>query len=252
MKKQISLLACLVFISFNITLAQEFEPINNFVGFGLQYGIDIPAGDLADRYGTSFHVTPSVEFYNSKLNGMYGLEASIQFGSNVNEDVLESIRSSSGAILGFNGGIADVFLRRRGLYIGAFANKTIFKTKRNPASGLNLGIGAGLFQHEVRLLDDTASATQLRSDYAKGYDRLTRGPALKQSINYLNIGLNRSVNYSIGLSIIEGFTESVRLINFDTQQSAKGSRLDILISLEAKWIIPLRKTGGIDADEIYY
>jgi len=250
MKLLYSLVTCFLLLFLNDASAQEDQQINNFIGFGIQYGINFPAADLADRFGHSFHVSSSLDFYNSKWNGMWGLEASVQFGSKVKEDVLEGIRSSNGAVLGFDGRISDVFLRRRGLYTGLYANKNILKSKKNPASGLNLGLGVGLLQHNIRLQDDTNNANQLSGDYAKGYDRLTRGPALKQTLSYLNLGLNRSVNYSIGLSVIEGFTESVRAINFDTQQSAKGKRMDILISLDAKWFIPLKNSGK--AEEIFY
>lgn len=247
-----SLIGLLFIVSYSSLLAQKEEAsIPNFIAFGIQYGVDIPAADLADRYGHSYHVSTSVDIYNSTWNGMFGLEGSIQFGNNVKEDVLANIRSSTGAILGFNSQPADVFLRRRGFYVGLYANKILIKSRKNRSSGLNLGVGAGLLQHNIRLQDDSNSATQLRDDYVKGYDRLTRGPALKQSLSYLHIGESRSVNYSIGISIIEGFTESVRSINFDTGLSAAGRRTDLLISLEGKWFIPLKNTGQ-RSKEIFY
>ena len=248
-----SLIVLQLLISYTPLAAQQEDAshIPNFVAFGIQYGVDLPAGDLADRFGQSYHVTTSLDIYNSRWNGMFGLEGSIQFGNKVKEDVLANIRSATGAILGFNNQPADVFLRRRGFYIGLYANKTFIKSRKNPSSGLNLGIGAGLLQHNIRLQDDTASATQLRGDYSKGYDRLTRGPALKQSLTYLHVGQSRSVNYTIGLSIIEGFTESVRNINFDTQESAAGGRTDIMISLEGKWFIPLKNTGQRNKETFY-
>ena len=225
---------------------------DNFLAFGAQYGIQFPGGDLSDRFGNNFAATFSLDYYNKKLRGYYGLETQIQFGNNVREDVLAPLRLSSGAILGTNGEVGQIFLRRRGFYIGAYINKTIISGKKNPASGLTLGLGAGVLEHQVRIQNDLANVGQLNGDLEKGYDRLTRGPALKQAITYQHLGANRSVNYSIGVSVFEAFTDSVRSINFDTGLSAKGSRFDLLISIDAKWYIPLIQGNSRTKEEVFY
>ena len=232
---------------------EDKNPIpDNFLAFGAQYGIQFPAGDLSDRFGSNFAATFSLDYYNQKLKGYFGLETQIQFGDNVKEDVLAPFRLSSGAILDTNGSIGQIFLRRRGFYLGAFINKTLVSGRKNPASGLTYGLGVGILEHSVRIQDDQENVGQVAGDLSKGYDRLTRGPAVKQAITYQHLGKNRNVNYSIGLTGFAAFTDSVRSINFDTGLSAKGSRVDLLISIDAKWYIPLLKSGSRTKEEVFY
>ncbi len=250
-KLQLTAIVLLLFVSITIGHTQRNEVREKpFLAVGINYGYDFSAADLADRYGNNFHAGLSLSRYSIPLKGFWGIEGNFQFGSKVKEDVLAPLRLESGAILGNNGQKAELFLRRRGAYIGVFANKTLISAQKNPNSGLNIGLGFGILQHNIRILNDSNNASQVNNDYSKGYDRNSRGLAAKQTIGYQNIGINKSVNYSIALSITEGFTESVRAVNFDTGLSAKGRRLDILIALEATWYLPIyEKTNP---DEIFY
>lgn len=245
------LLVCLL-LSFTSTLllSQDTPRSHPFLAVGINYGLDLPAADLADRYESSFHAGLSLNKYSLKLKGFFGIEGNFQFGNNVKEDVLAPFRLESGAILGNNGAPADLFLRRRGLYVGAIINKTLLSSKNNPYAGLTLGLGIGILQHNIRLLNDSNNANQVSGDYAKGYDRNTRGLATKQTLTYQHIGTNRSLNYSIGLSLTEGFTSSVRKVNFDTGLPADGRRLDMILSLEATWYLPIRESAS--PEEIFY
>lgn len=222
----------------------------NFGGVGFSYGINFPGGDMADRFGSHFHAGLSFDFYNIKLNGTITLEGGIMFGDNVKEDVLAPYRLSNGRLLGNNGSYAEVFLRQRGTYIGAFIDKIILARKSNKTAGLSLGFGAGILQHKIRVQDELGSIGQLSGDYIKGYDRNTMGPYLKQALRYLNIGKSKNINYAVGLSITEGFTKNTRKINFDTQQADNGRRLDLLISIELKWYLPIYDLR--EPEEIFY
>jgi len=224
----------------------------NFIAFGAQYGFQIPAADMADRYGNNYQAMISMDIYNRNWNGFYGVEVGMLFGNTVKEDVMAPYRVSAGVLLGADGNPGDIFLRLRGNYFGIYTNKTVLPSRPNSASGLNIGLGVGLLQHKVRIVNDTDNIGQIVGDYEKGYDRLTRGLALKQSLSYQHLGTKRSVNYSIGLSCSEGFTESVRQINFDTGADAKGRRMDILISLNVKWFIPIAKSGDRSKNEVFY
>lgn len=241
----------LVLSFINTAGAQELpERSENFWGAGFSYGVDFPAGDLADRFGRSFHAGVSVDFFRKKMNAVISLEALIFFGSNVEEDVLAGQRTESGAILGNNGSYADVFLRQRGLFAGLLFNKNIVPLKENRHAGLSAGLGLGVLQHNIRLQVDSRNAPQLSGDYAKGYDRHTMGPALKQNLSYLHIGKNKTINYEIRLFVIEAFTKNTRIINFDTGLKDDASRLDIIIGMEFKWLIPLKDQQA--AGEIFY
>ena len=113
------------------------------------------------------------------------------------------------------------------------------------------GGGLGIMQHNIRLNIDSNNAPQFDGDYQKGYDRNTLGLALKQKIGFINIGKTKSVNYEIALTITEGFTKSTRGLDFDTMIKNNNSRIDILIGLDFKWMIPL-SIQGREEEEYFY
>ncbi len=255
MSKTKLVLVNLLFISSLSLLSaqQEFIREEPFLSVGSHFGIDFPAADLADRYGWSMHAGLSLRLFRPKAKGFLAIEGSAQYGDRVKEDVLEPIRLESGAILGNQGQVGQIFLRRRGIYLGLYANKILLSSKDNPNTGLALGVGLGVWQHHIRLLDEQSTVRQVAGDYSKGYDRSTRGPALKQTISYEHIGKNRSLNYSLGLTIMEGFTKSVRAVNFDTGTFADSSRrLDLTIGLEAIWYLPIRELDAKSDQEVFY
>jgi len=231
--------------------AQEEPRSSSFVSVGTHYAIDFPLGNLADRYGQNYHAGLSLRYFSIKMKGFIAIEGNAQFGTKVKEDGLADYRLESGVLLGNNGSAGELFLRRRGVYLGLSMNKIIFSEKDNPLSGLALGIGAGIWQHNIRFIDERSSVSLLSGDYKKGYDRATRGPALKQTISYEHIGLNKSINYSVGLSVMQGFTKSIRAVNFDTGLRPDEQRLDLAISLEAIWYLPIKALDK-STDEIFY
>jgi len=224
---------------------------DNFIAFGANYGIDVPFGDMADRYGRNFHAGISIDLFRKKLNGIISLEGSIFFGDNVKEDVLSPLRLTNGSILGSDGAYVDVFLRQRGTYLGITVDKIIIPSKSNKHSGLSIAGGLGIMQHNIRLNIDSNNAPQFDDNYQKGYDRNSLGLALKQKIGFINIGKTKSVNYEIALSITEGFTKSTRGLDFDTMLKNDNSRIDILIGLDFKWMIPL-SIQGREEEEYFY
>jgi len=248
------IMRCIIFLCFfSITdslLGQADYREENFVGIGFSYGLDIPAADMADRFGTNFRALLSVDIYNVKFNGTFSIEGGILFGDNVNEDVISQYRLENGRILGTGGQLADVFLRQRGTIFGVYASKNVIPLRNNPKAGLALGLGLGLIQHNIRLQVDSNNANQFTGDYAKGYDRNTMGPYVKQTIKYLHIGKSKSVNYEIALTFHEAFTKNTRAINFDTQMPDNSRRLDILIGLSAKWYLPIFDLR--ESEDIYY
>jgi len=232
------------------SVAQEIRE-SNFIAFGANYGIDIPFADMSDRFGTNFHAGISLDLFKKKLNGLISFEGSILFGDNVKEDVLSPLRISNGAILGTDGAFVDVFLRQRGTYIGVTIDKIIIPMVKNKHSGLSLSGGIGVMQHNIRLNIDSNNAPQLSGDYGKGYDRNTLGVALKQKIGFINIGKTKSVNYQIALTITEGFTKLTRGVNFDTMLPDGDTRLDIIVGLDFKWMIPLSSQGSAEEEYFY-
>jgi len=132
-------------------------------------GVDLPAGDLSSRYGQSLHAGLSLRLFSIKQKGFLAIEGIAQYGSSVREDVLAPIRLENGVILGDDGFPAEVFLRNRGAYVGIYANRIIKSSSKNPYAGLGVGFGIGIWQHNIKFLDERNTAKQLTGDYAKGY-----------------------------------------------------------------------------------
>ncbi|MBT8191574.1 MAG: hypothetical protein HKN67_14045 [Saprospiraceae bacterium] len=239
----------LSFLSIQLN-AQEKNKEGDFFGVGISYGLNIPAADMADRFGLNFHAGLSLDWFKQSWNGSYGLEGLFLFGSEVKEDVLANARTSNGAILGFDGEYADIFLRQRGTYFGAYIQKTLVPQKGNDRSGLAASFGIGVLQHKIRIQDDTRNATQFEGEYKKGYDRNTVGPAFKQSLSYLHLSKTNNVNFKIAIEFTEGITSSNRAVNFDTMEKPSGNRFDLLIGLNLKWFIPLKDMR--EPEEIFY
>ena len=233
------------------THAQDAEVREgDFFGVGISYGLIKPTGDLGQRFGTNFQASLSVDWFKDKLNGSFGLEGYILFGDGVKEDVLAPLRLENGAILGVDGRYADVFLRMRGNYLGAYFKKIVLPLKSNRRSGLALSAGLGMLQHKIRVQVDTNNAPNLVGNYQEGYDRHTVGPALKQGISYTHVGKSNGVNFAVNFEITEGFTKNKRALNFDTLEADDDGKLDIIMGLNFKWFIPLKDQRP--PEEIFY
>lgn len=201
------------------------------------YGIEVPFGDMSDRFSRNLKFTLGAERI-TKSNWIYGLEFAYMFGDTVKEDVLSNLRLANNEILGADNAYADAFTRERGVFIGLNFGKLI-PFNQNTRSGLRITAAGGILAHYVRIQDEASSLPQIEGDYLKGYDRLTRGLALRQFIGYQHVSENKRVNFYIGLEFTQGFTKHVREVNFDTGLStSKERRFDGLVSLKAAWILP--------------
>lgn len=253
MIKKISLLVFLMICGFMIN-AQENENEEGFLNAGMTnfsfgYGMEFPFGDLSDRFGNNLKFTLGAERVTGS-NWIYGIEFSYMFGDTVKEDVVANLKLSNGNILGADNGYAEVFTRQRGVFLGLNFGKIIPFSKKS-RSGLRVTGAAGILAHYVRIQDEARSLPQIEGDYLKGYDRLTRGFALREFVGYQHVTANKRVNFYIGLEFTQGFTSSVREYNFDTGQlTDKGRRFDGMIGLKAAWILPFHD-DYID-EEVFY
>lgn len=227
-------------VSINSVVSQDAK--ESFLDIGMTnltfgYGIEFPFADLSERFGRNLKFTLGAERI-SKTNWIYGLEFSYMFGDNVKEDVLTNLKLSNGEILGADNAYADVFTRGRGLFIGANFGKLIpLGTKSR--SGLRITGAAGILTHYIRIKDEASSLPQIEGDYLKGYDRLSRGLAFREFVGYQHVSEDKRINFYIGIEFTQGFTSSVRDVNFDTGLLAsKERRFDGIIGLKAAWVLP--------------
>src|SRR5690606_25361379 len=111
----------------------------------------------------------------------------------------------------------------------------------NPNSGLHLKLGAGLMQHKIKIQESTRTAHHVIGDYAKGYDRLSNGLSLSQSIGYTHFSNYKLINYYVGVEFFEGFTKNRRTVNFDTGLHDGRQRIDIIGSVVVRWYFSIYK-----------
>ncbi len=205
------------------------------------YSYQFPGGDIADRFGANSNIGMGA-LYKTRSNWTFGLEGTFIFGNTLREHtILDPLRTERGEIIGVDGRYADVRLFERGYSVTANVGKLFPVIGPNPNSGIVLKAGVGFVQHKIRIDVIGNTVVQLSKTYKKGYDRLTNGLALTQSVGYLYLGNRRLVNFYAGVDVMEGFTENRRTVNYDTGLHDDTKRLDILFGPRISWIIPLYK-----------
>ncbi len=230
-------------------LQQEKATPPSALLFHVSYAFQLPGGDLADRFGSSFSLGGGLE-YLFPSNWIAGISGQYFFGSEVKTDVLASLRTPEGFIYGNDKSVADIQLRQRGFYAGALLGRLIPLSRTNPRAGLRLTLGGGLLQHRIRIQEDPLSGVpQLAGDYKQGYDRLSDGFSLQQFIGYQLLSPDGLLNFYAGIELTQAFTQNRRPFHFDTREAETDRRTDLLFGLRLGWILPfyLRK-----ANEIYY
>lgn len=209
----------------------------------LSYAYQAPLGDMALRFGSNHNIglSAAVKF---KSNYALGVEGSFIFGPNVKEvSMLNQITMDNGDIVDQNGDPSTVVLYERGYTVMLTASKLMTIMGPNPNSGLLLKLGAGYMRHKVRIETLENVLPALEDDYAKGYDRLTAGPAALFFVGYQHLGNNRMVNFLVGYELMMGFTHNLRPYNFDTGRTDSSQRLDVLNGFRVGWTLPIHRNA---------
>lgn len=203
---------------------------------------DVPAMDMADRFGLSYRIGPSV-FYKTKSNWIIGAKTDFIFGDQIKQPgFLSNIRHPDGSFIASNGYRVDVALFERGYAAGFMAGKIFNFSEKNADNGLLLLTSAGFIQHKILIsTDKSGSVPQLSGEYRKGYDRLTNGWFLEQFVGYIHFSQSGLINFNIGLNVLAGFTAGRRDFLYDVQKPGNESRVDMLIGLRGSWFVPIFK-----------
>ena len=212
-----------------------------------RYGLHFPFADMKDRFGVNSTLGAGFE----KVIGnkfFAGIDGSFYYGSRVNEDVLEGLRSFDGNIIGIGGFPGDVSLRERGYYVGLNAGKIFGKSES--LTGIRLQVGGGFLQHKIRVQDNLNSIIALDGDKVKGYDRLTNGPAIHLAIGYQYQNPKNNLHFNIMGDLFTAFTKSRRSFDNLTGGYLSGNRTDILAGITLAYIVSISREK--EADEIYY
>ncbi|MEL6718017.1 MAG: hypothetical protein AAFO82_02820 [Bacteroidota bacterium] len=241
-KWYLAIFSFLCLLVLNPTIEAQSNPkLNegNGILFNFSYGYQFPFEDMANRFGNNGVLHTGVEYW-TKNNFLLGVEGSFLFGSVVKQDVIASLRTEEGFIIGNDRDVADVQLRERGFYTGGLIGKLFPLLEDNTRSGIRATIGLGLLQHKIHIQDDPQrDVASLTKELKKGYDRLSNGLALTQFIGYQHLANDRQLNFSAGVEFIQGFTQNRRSFDFDTQMKDTTKRLDVLLALRITWVLPL-------------
>ncbi len=212
------------------------------------YGLQLPGGDMAIRFGFNQSVGLGVS-YKNKRGWMISAEGAFIFGTKISQPGLfAGLTTSEGTIIGSDGLYADIRAFERGYYVTLGAGKLFPVLKPNPNCGFIIEGSLGFMQHKIKIQDKKNSVPALNEAYAKGYDRLTNGLAVREFVGYLYVGNHRLVNFYGGVEAIQGFTAGRRDFIYTEMKADKEARLDLLFGIRIGWVIPLFKEAP---DEFY-
>lgn len=209
-------------------------------------GIDFPAADMANRFGTSYRLGPAL-LYKTTSNWIFGAKFDFIVGNKIREDSLminitDKYSEKSGNLYEFidmNGQRTGIPVFQRGYAVGLQVGKIISFNKRRPDNGLLLLTTAGFMQYRINIFDRNKAVAQLLGDYVKGYDRLTNGAFVEQYAGYVYFAKNRLLNFTVGADVLFGFTQGRRDYLYDVMRPDTKSRLDMLYGLRIGWYIPM-------------
>ncbi len=209
--------------------------------FYASYSFQVPQGDLSERFGLNSTIGGGFQ-WKVPSNWIFGGEFNYIFGNDVKntDELLTNLKTESGHIIDMAGNFAAISLYERGYNMAFKFGKIIPVLSPNPNSGFLIMVGLGYIQHHIRIEVENNTAPQLLGDYKKGYDRLTGGLSTSQFIGYTYLGDSRLLNFYGGFEFIQGWTKSLRDVNFDTMEpDEKKNRLDAFIGIKVGWIIPI-------------
>ena len=208
----------------------------------------MPGGHMADMYNSNFSTGLGVG-YKTASNWTFSIDGQYLFSDDIKDpdQLLNPILTEKGFILNSIGNYAQVSVLERGFYLTGDISKTLDFLKINPNSGFDLLLGAGYMMHWVEIKNAGNDSPQILGEYQKGYDHLSGGLLLKESIGYTYLSNNRRINFRLSFEIMEGFTQSLRDFSYSTGKPIESNKLDLLYGIRLEWILPIYKGGGKDA-----
>ena len=223
-------------------LSQEKNDETNIFMFALNYSYQLPEFDLKNRFGPNSAIGATFTKKNNS-NYLFSFSGNLITGMNtpsINE-VLAPINGNNGDIINIDGQIPIIRLFERGAQLHFDFGKKIDLNINNSESGIIPSIGFGYVYHKIFIETLMGEIPQLNAELQKGYDRLTGGFSLKQSLMFMYLSDNEKINFHIGLEFIECWTKDLRVQNYSTGTIENESRFDVFIGLKVGWILPLRK-----------
>lgn len=163
--------------------------------------------------------------------------------------MLNHLRGPDGSIIGRDGRFGDLIFEMRGFSIDAQLSKMVLNLGPNPNCGIYVGAGLGFLQHRVKIRELNDMFAPIQGEYAKGYDRMTYGLLITESLYYRYFSNNRLVNFLIGVDLNQGLTRGRRSYQFDLKQPYDQPRSDLSYTIRVGWTFPIYKRAP---KEFYY
>lgn len=213
----------------------------------ISYAYQLPGGDMANRFGNNHNIGLGFHI-KSKTNWYYGFQGTYLTGNRVlhEEGFLSNLMVDDGYILDNQGQLAKISIQQRGFSLTADGGYLFPVLGPNKNSGILLYGGVGFLQHKIRIEHQEHEIAQLEGDYLKGYDRLTNGLMLHQFAGYYYMSNYKLINFYLGVEAWQGFTQSRRDFNFDTQVKDDTQRMDLLVGIRAGWVLHLYRRMSTD------
>lgn len=216
------------------------EPKKGLV-IGFNGNFDMPLADMADRFGLSYRIGPSLQ-YKTKSNWLLGAKADFIFGNKIKEDsLMANMITVNDGVIGYSQ--VRIYPERfeRGYILGLQVGKILNFSRHNSDNGLFLSATAGFIQHKILIHDQKGQVSQLKKEYRKGYDRLVNGLFIEPYIGYVHFAKNTLLNFHIGLDALVGFTQGRRDFLYDVRRPGNEKRLDVLFGIRGGWYLPVFK-----------
>jgi len=202
---------------------------------GINYAYNIPAGDLDNRFGNFFNSGVDLKVQTGEW--LFMLENNFLFGSESKIDVLSNLRTEEGYIIdGEN--LLDIGTSIGGLRSILSIGRLINLGKEESGWSFSTGMGGGLYRRKIRFTGDGSQLTQLRDPYYKGYDQLSAGLVLQESLGLLYLSTNRMINFHFRLLITQGFAKDMRKIHYNPNLTVSPNQFDLNFGCQLTWILP--------------
>jgi hypothetical protein len=207
--------------------------------WGISPGVNVPLFDLNKRYAT--FASASVEYTRKSKEGVfYGAWFDAFYGTSVRntDQMFSGLTDEDGNFMGVNGEFAILQPGLTGGQIGIQVGSLV-APRYNPNSGWVFMQGISLGQTKIGMRDQRSNLPQLQSPFLEGYDRLHRGIYIRSAIKYLHLDNQERINYSIGLTLNLGVSQSVRGFNIDTMMEDSGLKFEGILSANFSWYLPI-------------
>ncbi|GAB4428751.1 MAG: hypothetical protein OHK0039_47340 [Bacteroidia bacterium] len=199
-----------------------------------------PGSDMNVRFGYLSQVGLDLS-YKFRNNFYFNAGAHVLFTDSVAyRDILAPILTTGDLVVSDNGLLTSVRVIGNGFVVPFAVGRVFaFAPGPNPNSGLFVEVGGQFIQHKLSFNPREDDVQALTGAYAKGYDRLTNGWGLRQSLGYRYLSNRGDFNMVLAVDLSQHFTRSRRSIDFSTGLRDTQQRRDLLTGFRVSWTFPI-------------